>query len=60
MYFTSCFPETSGGYNYVAFDIGNHFCEYAGFDFDLEKWRRSFCSALNRSNPPLNLGSLSP
>ncbi len=28
----------AGGYNYIAFDIANHFCEYAGFDFDLEKW----------------------
>ena len=29
---------SSGGYNYIAFDIANHFCEYAGFDFDLERW----------------------
>lgn len=27
-----------GGYNYRGFDIANHFCEYAGFDFDLAKW----------------------
>lgn len=27
-----------GGYNFAAFDIANHFCEYAGFDFDLDKW----------------------
>lgn len=27
-----------GGVNFVAFDIANHFCEYAGFDFDLAKW----------------------
>eukprot|EP01138_Halocafeteria_seosinensis_P011232 gb/GECG01011474.1/.p1 GENE.gb/GECG01011474.1/~~gb/GECG01011474.1/.p1 ORF type:complete len:393 (+),score=53.55 gb/GECG01011474.1/:1-1179(+) len=27
-----------GGFNYVGFDIANHFCEYAGFDFDLDKW----------------------
>ena len=26
-----------GGYNYRGFDIGNHFCEYAGFDFEFEK-----------------------
>ncbi|CAE7892786.1 EMB1187, partial [Symbiodinium sp. KB8] len=25
------------GYNYRGFDIGNHFCEYAGFDFEFEK-----------------------
>ena len=23
-----------GGYNFRGFDIGNHFCEYAGFDYD--------------------------
>jgi ethanolamine kinase len=27
-----------GGYNYVAFDVANHFCEYAGFEFDYERW----------------------
>jgi ethanolamine kinase len=27
-----------GAYNYRGFDIANHFCEHAGFDFDLEKW----------------------
>lgn len=27
-----------GGYNYCGFDIANHFCEHAGFDFDLDKW----------------------
>jgi ethanolamine kinase len=27
-----------GKYNYRGFDFGNHFCEYAGFDFDLDKW----------------------
>jgi ethanolamine kinase len=27
-----------GGYNYAGFDMGNHFCEHAGFDFDLDKW----------------------
>jgi ethanolamine kinase len=27
-----------GAYNYVAFDIADHFCEYAGFDFDLDRW----------------------
>eukprot|EP00516_Mucochytrium_quahogii_P001856 CAMPEP_0203760686 /NCGR_PEP_ID=MMETSP0098-20131031/13930_1 /ASSEMBLY_ACC=CAM_ASM_000208 /TAXON_ID=96639 /ORGANISM=" , Strain NY0313808BC1" /LENGTH=401 /DNA_ID=CAMNT_0050654363 /DNA_START=118 /DNA_END=1319 /DNA_ORIENTATION=- len=27
-----------GKYNYRGFDIANHFCEYAGFDFNLEKW----------------------
>jgi len=27
-----------GKYNYRGFDFANHFCEYAGFDFDLEKW----------------------
>ena len=27
-----------GGYNYAGFDVGNHFCEHAGFDFDLDKW----------------------
>mmetsp|Transcript_30138 Transcript_30138/g.49816 ORF Transcript_30138/g.49816 Transcript_30138/m.49816 type:complete len:261 (-) Transcript_30138:162-944(-) len=25
-----------GGYNYRGFDIANHFCEYAGFDFDIK------------------------
>jgi ethanolamine kinase len=24
-----------GGFNYRGFDIGNHFCEYAGFDYTL-------------------------
>jgi thiamine kinase-like enzyme len=27
-----------GGYNYAAFDFANHFCEHAGFDFDLDRW----------------------
>eukprot|EP01029_Cantina_marsupialis_P022604 TRINITY_DN5521_c0_g1_i1.p1 TRINITY_DN5521_c0_g1~~TRINITY_DN5521_c0_g1_i1.p1 ORF type:complete len:215 (-),score=54.50 TRINITY_DN5521_c0_g1_i1:370-1014(-) len=27
-----------GGWNYCGFDIANHFCEYAGFDFDIERW----------------------
>jgi thiamine kinase-like enzyme len=27
-----------GGYNYCGFDAANHFCEHAGFDFDLETW----------------------
>lgn len=27
-----------GGYNYAGFDVANHFCEHAGFDFDLAKW----------------------
>lgn len=27
-----------GGTNYAGFDWGNHFCEWAGFDFDLDKW----------------------
>jgi thiamine kinase-like enzyme len=27
-----------GGYNYCGFDVANHFCEHAGFDFDLDKW----------------------
>ena len=26
-----------GAYNFRGYDFGNHFCEYAGFDFDLEK-----------------------
>jgi hypothetical protein len=28
----------TGGYNYTAFDLANHFCEHAGFDFDLPRW----------------------
>eukprot|EP00937_MAST-01D_sp_MAST-1D-sp2_P005156 g5156.t1 len=27
-----------GGYDYRGFDIANHFCEYAGFDADFERW----------------------
>ena len=27
-----------GGFNYAGFDLANHFCEYAGFDFDLDRW----------------------
>ena len=27
-----------GGYNFAGFDLANHFCEYAGFDFDLDRW----------------------
>lgn len=27
-----------GGFNFVGFDLANHFCEYAGFDFDLDRW----------------------
>mmetsp|Transcript_20346 Transcript_20346/g.39976 ORF Transcript_20346/g.39976 Transcript_20346/m.39976 type:complete len:397 (-) Transcript_20346:346-1536(-) len=27
-----------GKYNFRGFDFANHFCEYAGFDFDLERW----------------------
>ncbi|GBG32215.1 Choline/ethanolamine kinase [Hondaea fermentalgiana] len=27
-----------GKYNFRGFDFANHFCEYAGFDFDLAKW----------------------
>lgn len=27
-----------GAYNYAAFDVADHFCEYAGFDFDLVRW----------------------
>ena len=27
-----------GAYNYAAFDIADHFCEYAGFEFDLQRW----------------------
>ncbi|RYY35212.1 hypothetical protein EON62_02670 [archaeon] len=27
-----------GAYNYRGFDVANHFCEHAGFDFDLERW----------------------
>jgi ethanolamine kinase len=27
-----------GAYNYLGFDIANHFCEYAGFDFNLSRW----------------------
>ena len=43
-----------GGYNYRGFDIGNHFCEFAGFDCDFslfpEKafqitWLRSYLEA---------------
>lgn len=30
-------PEP-GGWNFRGFDLANHFCEYAGFDFDLDKW----------------------
>ena len=25
-------------YNYRAFDIANHFCEYAGFECDYSRW----------------------
>jgi len=49
-----------GGYNYCAFDIANHFCEHAGFDFDLEKWypkrpiQRAWCEAyLERVGIPI-------
>lgn len=31
-------PSPTGGYNYVGFDFANHFCEHAGFDFDLDRW----------------------
>jgi ethanolamine kinase len=27
-----------GSFNFRGWDWGNHFCEYAGFDFDLDKW----------------------
>jgi ethanolamine kinase len=27
-----------GGYNYAGHDVANHFCEHAGFDFDLDRW----------------------
>ena len=27
-----------GGYSYAGFDLANHFCEHAGFDFDLARW----------------------
>lgn len=27
-----------GGAMYCGFDLGNHFCEHAGFDFDLARW----------------------
>lgn len=26
-----------GSFNYIAFDIANHFCEYSGFDSNFEK-----------------------
>jgi ethanolamine kinase len=44
-----------GGYNYRAFDMANHFCEHAGFGFELEKWwpaapvRRHFYRAYLRA-----------
>lgn len=31
-----------GAFNYAAFDVANHFCEYAGFDFDLKRWYPGF------------------
>jgi ethanolamine kinase len=27
-----------GKFNYRGHEFGNHFCEYAGFDFDLKRW----------------------
>ena len=27
-----------GGFDFRGFDLANHFCEYAGYDFDVEKW----------------------
>lgn len=27
-----------GAYNPRGFDLANHFCEHAGFDFDLDRW----------------------
>jgi len=51
-----------GGYNYRAFDVANHFCEYAGFDFDLARFyptspmRRHFLAAYCASS---NLAPLS-
>ena len=40
-----------GGFDFRGFDLANHFCEYAGYDFDVEKWYPSkttqlaFCRA---------------
>jgi ethanolamine kinase len=48
------------GYNYQAFDIGNHFCEYAGFELNIdaypnEQQQKKFISAYleeyNKSKP---------
>lgn len=27
-----------GGWSFAGFDLANHFCEHAGFDFDLDRW----------------------
>jgi hypothetical protein len=57
-----CVPST-GGYNYIAFDIANHFCEYAGFDFDLERWYPSLpdqvgVEGVNHGCPHTHFGSM--
>jgi ethanolamine kinase len=50
-----------GSFNFRGWDWGNHFCEYAGFDFDLDKWypetddqKHAFLKAyVAQSNPAL-------
>ena len=50
-----------GGFNYAGFDWANHFCEYAGFDFDLARWyptpdmQKRFIRAYLQENPLVEL-----
>jgi ethanolamine kinase len=48
------------GYNYQAFDIGNHFCEYAGFDLKIpdypgeaqqKRFARAYLEEYNQEKP---------
>lgn len=52
-----------GKYNFRGFDFANHFCEYAGFDFDLAKWypsadaQRAFLLAYIRAGAAAGAGA---
>lgn len=48
-----------GAYNYAAFDIADHFCEYAGFDFDLKRWYPALDTQMHFWNAYIMAGGFS-